>query len=264
MKLAKPLVVLDLETTGTWIEKDRIVEIGMVRLEPDGTRRDYSKRVNPGIPIPPNVSRIIDITDKDVKDKPPFKAIAKEVLDFIGNADLGGFNIQRFDLPVLERELVDAGFTFHWLDREVYDAQKVYHIHEKRDLLAAYLLYCDKNLVNAHSALNDSSATLEILEAQVLRYGDKDKGIESLKDIDYERKSDYLDKEGKFSWWNGELYPMFGKYRRTKHLREIAVTDRRYLEWILGKDFSDEVKKVVVDALNGVFPAPPPKVEKSQ
>jgi len=112
MKLPRSLVVFDLETTGTWVEKDRIVEIGMIKLFPDGSRETYVKRINPGIPIPPNVSRIINIKDDDVKDAPRFKDIAKEVLEFIGDADLDGFNILRFDLPVLEREFFDAGLGF--------------------------------------------------------------------------------------------------------------------------------------------------------
>jgi DNA polymerase III subunit epsilon len=254
MKLKKPLVVFDLETTGTWVEKDRIVEIGMIKISPDGTRTDYVKRVNPGMPIPPNVTRIIDITDEDVKDAPPFKDIAAEVVTFIGDADLGGFNIQRFDIPVLERELIASGHLLPLNGREIYDAQKIYHIHEKRDLLAAYLLYCSKHLENAHSALDDSNAALEILQSQITKYGDSDKGLESLRDFDYERSSDYFDKEGKFSWWNGELYPMFGKYRRMKSLRGIAGSDRRYLEWIMDADFSDSVKKLAKDALKGIFP----------
>ena len=123
MKLTRPLVVLDLETTGTWVEKDRIVEIGMIRIEPDGTERKYLKRVNPGMPIPPNVTRIINITDADVSDAPRFKMIAREAFEFIGDADLAGFNILRFDLPLLEREFYDAGISFNWRDRSAYDAQ---------------------------------------------------------------------------------------------------------------------------------------------
>jgi len=260
MKITNPLVVFDLETTGTWVEKDRIVEIGMVKLMPDGMRQDYVKRVNPGIPIPINVSRIIDITDNDVKDAPPFKEIAKEVIEFIGEADLGGFNIQRFDLPVLERELLEAGFNFHWKERNIYDAQKVYHIHEKRDLMAAYQLYCNKELTNAHTALGDAEATVEIFESQIKKYGEEAKGIESLKDFDYEQSSAYFDAERKFCWWNGNLYPAFGKYRRKKHIKDIVKHDRSYLEWIFGADFSNEIKTMIGDALRGVFPKPPDNI----
>jgi len=255
MKLSRPLVVFDLETTGTWVEKDRIVEIGMIKMMPDGTRQEYLKRVNPGMPIPPNVVRIINITDDDVKDAPRFKEIAKEVLDFIGGCDLGGFNIQRFDLPVLERELYDVGLTFHWRDRDIYDAQKIYHLHEKRDLMAAYHFYCNKQLERAHSALNDADAAAQIVEAQIARYGSEEVGIESLKDFDYESSSDYFDKERKFCWWNGNLYPTFGKYGKKKHIRDIAKGDAEYLMWILSKDFSDEVKAMVHRALKGEFPA---------
>jgi len=257
MKLLRTLITLDLETTGTWVEKDKIVEIGMVKSMPDGTRQTYVKRVNPGMPIPKNVSRIINIIDDDVKDAPPFKDIAKEVMEFIGDSDLGGFNILRFDLPILERELYGAGFSFHWRERDIYDAQKVYHIHEKRDLTAAYKLYCDKDLENAHSALGDAEATVEIFDSQIKRYGVLEQGIESLKDFDYERSSAYFDKERKFSWWNGQLYPMFGKYGRKKHIQDIFKIDRRYLEWMLSSDFSEEVKMMVENVLNGKFPQAP-------
>ena len=257
MKLSRPLVVLDLETTGTWVEKDRIVEIGMIRIMPDGTKENYIKRVNPGMPIPANVTKIINITDDDVKDAPCFKDIAREVFAFIGDSDLGGFNVLRFDIPLLERELYDAHVSFNWRNRAVYDAQKVYHVHEKRDLMAAYLLYCGKKLENAHSALNDADATVDILDAQIERYGNKEKGIESLRDIDYESKSDYFDKERKFCWWNGQLYPMFGKYGRKKHIKAIARDDREYMEWILTKDFGEDVRAMIKKALAGEFPQAP-------
>ena len=257
MKLLRPIVFLDLETTGTWVEKDRIVEIGMIRVESDGSKRDYIKRVNPGMPIPPNVTRIINITDADVKDAPRFKDIAKEALEFIGESDIAGFNVLRFDLPLLEREFYDAGLNFRWRDRDIYDAQKVYHIHEKRDLTAAYLFYCGKELENAHSALSDAEAAMDILGAQVHRYGEEAKGIESLKDFEYERSSDYFDKERKFCWWNGELYPMFGKYARRKHIKNIARDDRDYLQWVLSRDFGDDIKTMIKKAIDGEFPQAP-------
>lgn len=249
--------MLDLETTGTWVEKDKIVEIGMIKIMPEGGRSQYIKRVNPGIPIPPNVVRIINIKDEDVKDCPCFGDIAKEVLAFIGDCDLGGFNILRFDLPLLEREFYDAGITFNRGDRTVFDAQKIYHIHEKRDLTAAYMLYCGEKLEGAHSALNDAEATVDILDAQVKMYGAETEGIESLRDLDYEQKSEYFDKDRKFSWWNGELYPMFGKYSRKKHIRSIARDDREYLKWILSKDFGEDIKNMVKSSLEGKFPRPP-------
>src|SRR3989338_1982408 len=167
MKLTHPLVILDLETTGTWIEKDRIIEIGMVKCLADGHKESYVRRVNPGILIPEAVVKITGISNADVQDAPPFKDIVLEVLEFIDDCDFGGFNIERFDLPILEREVFDAGFRLEWRHRTVYDAQKIYHIHEKRDLTAAYKFYCQKELKNAHSALGDSEAALEILDEQI-------------------------------------------------------------------------------------------------
>ena len=131
MKLKKPLVVLDLETTGTWIEKDKIIEIGMIKCSPDGNQETYEKKVNPGIPIPKNVSEITGINNEDVKDAPFFKDIFREVYEFIDDYDLAGFNIERFDLPLLARELNEMGIDFEWEKRTVYDAQKIYPKHVK-------------------------------------------------------------------------------------------------------------------------------------
>ena len=257
MKLSRPLVTLDLETTGTWIEKDRIVEIGMIKLLPDGKKEIYVKRVNPGIDIPKSVIDIIGITNEDVKDAPSFKDIAEEVLSFIGEADLAGFNIERFDIPLLEREFIDAGLKFERGNRTIYDAQKIYHVHEKRTLTAAYKFYCNADLENAHSALDDAEATFDILKAQIKKYGDESEGVESLREIDYERSLEYFDKERKFRWWNGELYPMFGKFARKRSIKEIQKRESSYFDWILSKDFSEEVKTMARDALKGKFPEPP-------
>jgi len=263
MKIARPLVVLDLETTGTWVEKDRIVEIALVKMLPDpagggaGGRETFHTRVNPGMPIPPRVTEITGITDADVKEAPPFKEIAAKVLEFIGDADLGGFNVERFDLVILERELFAAGLKFPWRGRAIYDAQRVYHLHEKRDLKAAYLFYCGKILTNGHTAMGDTEATLEILGSQVERYGKPGSGVECLRDFKYERMDDYFDEEKKFRWWNGELYPVFGKYARKSPLKEIAKKDRNYLEWLLTSDFKEDVKKLLQEALAGQFPGGP-------
>lgn len=254
MLLSRPLVVLDLETTGTWIEKDRIIEIGMIRSLPDGSSRTYERLINPGIPIPKRVTEITGISNEDVRGAPSFRTVASEVIAFLDQADLGGFNLERFDLPVLSRELADAGQTLDLKNRVIYDAQKIYHLHEKRDLTAAYMFYCHKELIKAHSALSDSEATLGILAAQVQKYGQGSDQIEILRDFEYEKHHDFYDAGRKFRWWNGELYMMFGKYAR-KALRHIAKTDRNYLEWILAQDFSDEVKTLIQGALRGEFPA---------
>jgi DNA polymerase III subunit epsilon len=138
MKHEKALIVLDLETTGIWIEKDKIIEVALIRCHTDGSREVYAKRVNPGIPIPKHISQIIGIKDEDIKDAPFFKEIAKEVHDFIGDSDLAGYNLERMDLPLLEREFSEAGYSFDWKKRKIFDAQKVFHLNEKRDLTTAY------------------------------------------------------------------------------------------------------------------------------
>ena len=257
MKIVKPLVVLDLETTGIWIDKDRIIEIALIRLTPDGQQETYTTRVNPCMPIPPVVSQLTHISDADVKDAPAFGTIAAKVAAFIGDADLGGFNIERFDLPLLIREMAEAGVKFSCEGRTIYDAQKVYHLHERRDLFAAYAFYCGGEHTDAHSALADTQVTLAILEAQIKRYGEGREDIEALKEFNYKPNSDFFDGDRKFRWWNGELYMMFGKYAKKESLKAIMQKDPQYLQWILEKDFSDEVKTMVQEALNGRHPQPP-------
>lgn len=253
MILTKPLVVLDLETTGTWVEKDRIIEIAMIKVHPDGKKETYHKRINPLMPIPKVVQELTGISNEAVKDAPVFKTVAKEVVAFIGHADIGGFNVEKFDIPLLERELMEANVAFTMTARVVYDAQKVFHLNEKRDLTSAYALYCGKPLEGAHSALADTAATLEVLESQVARYGDGG-SVEALGKFVYKERSEFFDADRKFRWWNGELYMMFGKYARRESLRDIARRDPGYLEWMLGKDFSEEVKLLIGNALKGQFP----------
>ena len=183
MILDKPLVVLDFEATGTWIEKDKIIEIGMIKCHPDGSEEEFVKRINPEISIPEIVTEITGISNDDVKDCALFKNEASAVVEFIGDADLAGFNLERFDIPLLARELKEAGCALDMGSRFVYDAQKIYHIHERRNLTAAYKFFCGKDLDGAHNALVDSRATLDILKAQVVKYGEHT-GLDSLKDFD--------------------------------------------------------------------------------
>ena len=262
MKLSNDLVVLDLETTGTWVDRDKIVEIAMIKCTVHGERETYERRVNPGIPIPTAISELIGITDEDVKGAPAFADIAQEVMAFIEGCDLAGFNASRFDLPLLRREICDAGLKFNWEHVKVYDAQKVYHLNEKRDLTAAYNFYCNKSLDNAHSALADTQATLEVLQAQVDRYGEGEHALDSLSRFKYEQTSEFADDERKFRWWNGKVYMMFGKYARKYSLQEVAQKDPGYLEWIASAKFSEEVKTLVTNALQGRFPVPKTKIEK--
>ncbi len=254
MKLIRPLVALDLETTGVWIEKDRIIEIGMVKVTPDGQQEIYATKVNPCMPIPAVVTALTGISDSDVKTAPAFGTIAAKIKTFLEGADLAGFNVERFDLPLLVREFADAGIKYDYSDCVVYDAQKIYHLHERRDLSAAYAFYCKGELKDAHSATADAQAALAILEEQLKRYTTGREDIEGLREFNYKQASEFFDNERKFRWWNGDLYMTFGKYARKEPLRAIAKKDPQYLEWVLDKDFSDEVKNMIQDVLSGRHP----------
>lgn len=254
MKVIRPLVCLDVEATGAWVEKDKIIEIALVKYVPEGKKETFHKKINPGILIPALVSRLTGISDQDVKEAPFFRQVARAAFDFIADADLGGFNIERFDLPLLEREFAEAGLRFEWKERKIYDAQKVFHLNEKRDLSAAHQFYCGQDLEGAHSALVDSEAAYKILEKQVEKYGAGVRNISVLEQFQYETRSDFYDEERKFCWWNGKLYPMFGKYARKMPLEEIVKADPGYLNWILAKDFSDSVKSIIQAALKGDIP----------
>lgn len=255
MKIKNPLVVLDLESTGVWVEKDKIIEIALLKYLPDGSKETFHTRLNPGIAIPTLVTELTGIADKDVQDAPYFKQIARQVSEFIGNADLGGFNIERFDLPLLQRELMEAGIAFEWEERKIYDAQKVYHLNEKRDLSAALQFYCGKELVGAHSALADSEAVYDILVSQVKKYGDGTEELTVLEKFEYTSLIEFYDSDRKFCWWNGKLYPAFGKYRRKLSLDEIARKEPGYLSWLLRlDDLKEDARLLIQGAMRGEFP----------
>jgi DNA polymerase III subunit epsilon len=242
------------ESTGVWIEKDKIIEIALVKYSPDGKKEIFHKRINPGIPIPLKITELTGISDEMVKNAPRFKDLAAEIYAFLESSDMAGFNLERFDLPLLEREFLDAGIKFEWKNRKIYDAQKIFHLNEKRDLSAAYKFYCEKDLIGAHSALADSEAVYEILKKQVSKYGAGDENISVLDQFEYNSLWDFYDAEKKFCWWNGKLYLMFGKYARKMPLVEMVKADPGYLSWILRSDFSDSVKTIIQDALNGRIP----------
>ncbi|MFM7727997.1 MAG: exonuclease domain-containing protein, partial [Flavobacteriales bacterium] len=170
LQLRRPLVFLDLETTGTHIGSDRIVEIALMKVHPGGKRETRCHRINPTVPIPAESTKVHGISDDDVKDMPTFHQLAQDLMAFLGGCDLAGYNSNKFDIPLLIEEFTRAGLDFPITDKKLVDVQNIFHKMEQRTLSAAYKFYCDKDLVNAHSAEADTTATFEVLLAQLGKY----------------------------------------------------------------------------------------------
>ena len=170
LNLRKPIIFFDLETTGTNIMHDRIVELSYVKIYPNGDEEEKTRRLNPEMPIPPQSTAIHHITDEDVKNEPTFKQIAKDLLRIFEGCDIAGFNSNKFDVPLLMEEFLRAGLNFDISRRRFIDVQTIFHKMEQRTLVAAYKFYCGKDLDNAHSALADTRATYDVLKAQLDRY----------------------------------------------------------------------------------------------
>ncbi len=259
LTLARPLAVFDLETTGTDPAQDRIVEISVLRVEPEGGRELRTRRVNPGRPIPPEATAIHGIRDEDVSDAPEFRRIARGLLEFLGDADLAGFNVQRFDVPLLDREFRDCGLDLGLARRRVIDAMTIFHRKEPRHLSAAVAFYLGREHAGAHGAEADVTAALDVLDAQLGRYPDLPRSVEALDGWCRPAvPTGAADPSGKFVFRNGEVVLTFGKHR-DRTLREIAREHRDYLEWALTQDFPPDAKRIVEGALRGEFPDPPAK-----
>ena len=256
LKLERPLVGFDLETTGVDVDRDRIVQIALVRLAPDGRRATLASLVNPRQPIPPQATAVHGITDADVADKPTFAELRPEIEEMLKDADLAGFNSIRFDLPLLQAELKRAGGLFELRGVRHLDAMRIFHTMEPRNLTAAYRYYCDADLTGAHDALADVNATLDVLDAQLGRYADLPREIDELHRFCNPDEGKYLDRKRKLIWSDGgDAVLTFGKFNG-RTLQEICkVPDgRSYLEWMLTKDFDEDLKGILREALDRVFP----------
>ena len=215
LKLYKPFCVFDLETTGINVSKDRIVEICILKVNPDASRESKTWLVNPEMPIPKESTEVHGITDEKVKNAPTFKEIAPKILEMISGSDLGGFNSNRFDVPLLAEELLRAGLDFDLSKFKLVDAQTIYHKMEPRNLTAAYQFYCKKDLENAHSAEADVLATFEVLDAQVGHYDELPKEIAGLSDFSFHSKFADLAGMIHFDENEQEIFA-FGKYKGQK------------------------------------------------
>ncbi len=246
LNLKNPIIFLDLETTGVDPAKDRIVEISLVKVFPGGERDVKTRRINPGIPIPPAATAIHHISDEDVKDCPTFREIARSLATYMEGADLAGYNSNKFDIPVLMEEFLRAGVDIDLKKRKAIDVQNIFHKMEQRTLVAAYKFYCEKELEAAHSAEADTLATLEVLEAQLERYGgDLKNDVDYL--ADFSTHSQFVDYAGRVIYdEKGVEVFGFGKHKG-RPVSEVFRTEPSYYSWMMNGDFPEYTKKVITE-----------------
>jgi DNA polymerase-3 subunit epsilon len=244
--LHKPLAILDLETTGTNPQKDRIVEISVLKAAPDGKQKQRTSRVNPGIPIPLEATAIHGITDADVANELRFHQLAASLRRLPDGCDLCGFNLKRFDLPFLSAEFNRASLPLSLEGRAILDPMEIFHAREPRDLAAAVRFYCGRNHENAHVAFDDVLATAEVLDAMLGRYADLPRTVTGLHQ--QFKNPNAVDSAGKFIRVEGQIRFAFGPHRG-QPLVAVARTDPGFLQWMLTRDFPDDAKAIVKDAL---------------
>jgi DNA polymerase-3 subunit epsilon len=247
LNLTRPIAFIDLETTGVNISNDRIVEIAIVKILPDGTRQVKRKLINPLIPIPAGASEVHGITDEMVKDAPSFKQVANEIKQFMDSCDMGGYNSNRFDVPMLIEEFLRAGVSFSVDGRKLVDVQKVFHMMEQRTLGAAYKFYCNKTLEGAHSAEVDATATWEVLEAQIERYPQIGDTVEAI--VKFTGEDDIVDFARRFIKDNGVEVFNFGKHKG-KPVTQVLKEEPQYYDWMMKGDFAMNTKQKLTEILN--------------
>jgi len=244
LQLKKPLAVIDLETTGTYMGTDRIIEIAIVKLLPDGNQVLKRKIINPQMPIPKSVTELHGITDEMVKDAPTFKQVAHELKQILDGCDLAGYNSNRFDIPMLMEEFLRADVDFDMRNRKLVDVQKIFHLMEQRTLSAAYKFYCNKIHNAAHSAEADAIATVEIFHAQLERYPDLGNSIDSvLKVIGEEVIVDFA---RRFAIENGVEIFNFGKHKG-RPICDVLKAEPQYYDWMMKGDFPMHTKQKLTE-----------------
>lgn len=236
------MACIDLETTGTSITRDRIVEISIIKIFPDGTREVRTRRINPTIPIPKEASDIHGISDADVAGEPTFRELGNGIKQFMDNCDLCGFNSNKFDFPILTEEFLRAGIEIDFRSRHMVDVQQIFFKKEPRHLAAAYKFYCAKELENAHSAEADALATVDILFAQVSHYDDLENNMEFLGK--YSNGEDFMDYSRRVKLVNDQPVFNFGKYK-DKPVAEIFIKEPSYYDWMMNGDFALDTKNVI-------------------
>ncbi len=257
--LTNDLVFFDIEATGLNVVKDRIVQIALIKFQPGQEEPiELEMMVNPGaVLISEEAFNVHGISAQMVASKPTFPQVAQQLLDFIGDADLSGYNSDRFDIPMLMEEFARAGINFHTDNRKTIDVQKIFYKMEPRTLSAAYRVFCDKKIENAHDALEDVRATVEVLKGQLKKYSDVDfidgDGFSHPTPIrndmtalaEFTTDSRMLDATQRLKInHNGEIVFNFGKYAG-KNAKKVLLADRQYYNWIMQKDFSAQVKQII-------------------
>jgi len=244
LNLKNPIVFFDLETTGTNIVRDRIVEISYLKVFPNGKKESKTRRINPEMPIPAEASAIHGIWDDDIKDSPTFKQVARSLADQMEGCDLAGFNSSRFDIPLLAEEFLRVGVDIDFSKRKFIDVQIIFHKKEQRTLEAAYKFYCDKTLEDAHSAEADTLATYEVLKAQLDRYPDLENDMEKLAN-EYSFFNDNVDLAGRIiKNENGIEVFNFGKHKG-KPVTEVLKNEPSFYAWIMDSEFPLNTKQVL-------------------
>jgi DNA polymerase III subunit epsilon len=256
LNLSKPLIIFDLETTGLNLVTDRIVEYSLLKVLPDGSKEVRTQLINPGMPIPPESTRIHGISDEDVADKPLFKDMAAQLYSYIGNSDLAGYNSNKFDIPFIIEEFLKAGIDFSLKGRRLIDVQNIFHKMEPRTLKAAYKFYCGREIENAHSAEADMLATYEVLLAQIQKYADTPytdhngkesipikNDMQALYEFTFNKRNADIVGHIVFNEKNQETFN-FGKYKG-KVVEEVFKTDLSYYDWIQRSAFPELTKRLV-------------------
>lgn len=247
LQLSRPIVFIDLETTGVNIAVDRIVEIAIIKITPDRSKHIKHKLLNPQMPIPKASSDIHGITDEKVKDAPTFKEVANELKQFIDNSDLSGYNSNRFDIPLLMEEFLRSGISLDMSNRRMVDVQTIFHMMEKRTLSAAYKFYCEKELTEAHSAEADATATWEILEAQLVRYEHLGNSIETV--LQFTGEERYVDFARRFVMENDVEVFNFGKHKG-RSVADVLKAEPQYYDWMMRGEFPLHTKEKLTEILN--------------
>tara|TARA_B100001769_G_scaffold34013_1_gene22344 strand:+ start:1341 stop:2108 length:768 start_codon:yes stop_codon:yes gene_type:complete len=251
LNLNKPICFFDLETTGTNPGKDKIVEIAVLKIDINNQKKEMVWRVNPECPIPDEASSVHGITDEMVKDQPIFKQISKEIYNFIEGCDLGGYNIDKFDLPLLVEEFIRSGIDVSsFVKVKTVDVQTIFFKKEPRDLSSALKFYCNKDHGNAHTALDDTIATYEVLLSQLDKYHDLEPSVDFLSTLT--RRNKNIDFAGRIiEDDNGDAIFNFGKHKGKK-VKEVLTKEKGYYSWMMNSDFPEYTKKVITQVKLGL------------